>query len=158
MPDFKPNSIYLIHGVLTSGALAKIKTKGGVHVVISEGRPSLRAGEHNSRFFLSKKVKPFIICDNMAGFLFFKGFVKEVILACQYADKTGALCDTGALVLAVLAKKHKVGIRLLEAEHKKHFLGSPKDLLSLKGMATALAGTQAYAPLVEWVPVKYLKK
>ena len=158
MPDFKPRSICLVHGVLTSGALAKIKTKGGAHVVICEGRPSLRAGEHNSRSFLSKKVKPFIICDNMAGFLFFKGFVKEVVLACQYADKTGALCDIGALVLAVLAKKHKVAVCLLEAEHKKHFLGSPKDLLTLKGIATAPHGTQAYAPLVEWVPAKYLKK
>jgi hypothetical protein len=47
----------------------------------------------------------------MAGSLFFNGYVKEVVLACQYADKTGALCDMGALILAVLAKKHKVDIK-----------------------------------------------
>ncbi len=70
MLDFKEKSICLIHGVLTQGALAKIKAKG-VHVVICEGRPSLRAGEHNSRFFLAKKIKPVIICDNMAGVFFF---------------------------------------------------------------------------------------
>ena len=157
MLDFKPKSIVLVQGVQSHGSLAKIKTKGGTHVVICEGRPTLRAGEHNSRYFLSKKVKPVIICDNMAGFLFFKGYVKEVVLACQYADKAGALCDTGALILAVLAKKHKIALRLSEGEHKKHFLGNPKDLLTLKGFPTAPKDTLAYAPSVEWVPAKYLK-
>ncbi len=157
MLEFKDNSVVLLQGVLSHGALAKIKTKGGVHVVISEGRPTLRAGEHNSRYFLDKKVKPVIICDNMAGFLFFKGFVKEVVIACQYADSTGALCDTGALILVILAKKHKVAVRLLEGEHKKHYLGNPKDLLVLKGIPTAPAKTKAFTPTVEWVPAKYLK-
>lgn len=147
----------MLHGVFTPGALAKVKHKGGARLVLSEGRPTLRAGEHNSRYFIAKKAKPIIICDNMAGSLFFNGYVKEVVLACQYADKTGALCDMGALILAVLAKKHKVAIRLLEGEHKKHFLGNPKDLLTLKGSPTAPATTHAYAPLVEWIPVKYLK-
>ncbi len=156
MLDFKEKSIILVQGVLTPGALAKIKAKGS-HVVICEGRPSLRAAEHNSRYFLAKKMKPIIICDNMAGYLFFKGFVKEVVIACQYADGTGILCDTGGLILAVLAKKHKVALRLLEAEHKKHFLGNPKDLLTLKGFPTASKETNAYVPLVEWVPAKYLK-
>ena len=156
MLDFKPKSIVLIQGVLAPGALAKIKTKG-INLVLSEGRPSLRAAEHNSRYFLAKKLKPIVICDNMAGFLFFKGYVKEVVIACQYADGTGALCDTGALILAVLAKKHKIALRLLEGEHKKHFLGNPKDLLNLKGFPTANKDTHAYVPLVEWVPAKYLK-
>ncbi|MEI7998998.1 MAG: hypothetical protein WCH62_05785 [Candidatus Omnitrophota bacterium] len=156
MLEFKENTIVLLQGVLTPGALAKIKYKTS-RIVICEGRPSLRAGEHNSRYFLDWKVTPIIICDNMAGFLFFKNYVKEVVLACQYADNTGALCDTGALILAVLAKKHKVPLRLLDAEDKKHFLGNPKDLLNLKGLPTAYAKTFAYVPLVEWVPAKYLK-
>jgi hypothetical protein len=155
MLDFKKNSITLLHGVLTNGAMAKIKAKD--NIVICEGRPTLRAAEHNSRFFLDKKKKPIIICDNMAGYLFYNNLVKEVVLACQYADKTGALCDIGSLILVVLAKKHKVSVRLLEAEHKKHFLGNPKDLLNIKGVPTAQPTTNAYAPLVEWVPGKYLK-
>lgn len=157
MLEFKENTITLLQGVLTPGSLAKIKHKGSTRIVICEGRPSLRAAEHNSRYFLDKKVTPIIICDNMAGFLFFKGYVREVVVACQYADSTGALCDTGALILAILAKKHKVPVRLLEAEHKKHFLGNPKDLLELKGQPTASKKTHAYAPLIEWVPAKYLK-
>ncbi len=79
------------------------------------------------------------------------------MLGCLHVDKTGALCDTGALILAVLAKKHKVAIRLVEAEHKKHFLGAPKELLAIKNIPTASSTTHAYVPLVEWVPVKYLK-
>ncbi len=157
MLEFKEKSIVLLQGVLTQGALAKIKHKGGVRIVICEGRPTLRAGEHNSRYFLDKRITPVIICDNMAGFLFYKSYVKEVVLACQYADRSGALCDSGALILAVLAQKHKVPVRLLDGEHKKHFLGNPKDLLTIKGMASAPAKTLVYAPLVEWVPVKYLK-
>ena len=157
MLEFKDRSIILLHGVLTQGALAKIKHKGGVRIVICEGRPSLRAAEHNSRFFLDKRITPVIICDNMAGFLFYKGYVKEVVLACQYVDNTGALCGMGALILAVLARKHKVPVRLSEGERKKHFLGNAKDLLMLKGSPTASAKTQAYVPLVEWVPAKYLK-
>ena len=93
----------------------------------------------------------------MAGFLFFKGLVKEVILACQYADKKGALCDMGGLILAVLAKKHKVPVKLLVADHRTRFLGDPKDILSFEGHGIAPKGAHGYVPLVEWVPVKYLK-
>ena len=156
MQEFKLNSIVLLQGVLTHGALAKLKTKSS-KIVICEGRPSLRAAEHNSRYLLDKKVKPIIICDNMAGFLFSKNYVKEVVLACQYADNNGALCDMGGLILAVLARKHKVSVRLLEGEHKKRFLGNPKDLLVLKGQPTASVKTHAYAPSVEWIPAKYIK-
>jgi methylthioribose-1-phosphate isomerase len=92
----------------------------------------------------------------MAGFLFFKGLVKQVFVACQYADKKGALCDMGALILAVLAKKHKVPIKLLVADHRTRFLGDPKAILSFEGQRTAPKGTHGYVPLVEWVPAKYL--
>ena len=69
-----------------------------------------------------------MISDNMAGFLFFKGLLKEVVIACQYADKKGALCDMGALILAVLARKHKIPLKLLPAERRHRFLGDPKAI------------------------------
>ena len=89
--------------------------------------------------------------------MFFKGWVKEVIIACQYADDTGALCDTGALILAVLAHKHKVPLKLLPAEQRTRFLGDPKSVLSFEGKRIAPKGTHSYVPLVEWVPAKYLR-
>ena len=82
--------------------------------------------------------------------------MKQVYLACQYVDHGGALCDTGALICAVLAKRHKVPVKLLPGKVKARFLGDPRDILSFKGAAVAPKGTQGYVPLVEWVPGKYL--
>ena len=157
MRGYKLRSIVLFQGVFSVEAITKIKAAKTTPIFVCEGRPSLEAGKSNSKALLIQGITPTVICDNMAGFLFFKGFVREVVIACQYADGTGILCDTGGLILAVLAKKHKVALRLLEAEHKKHFLGNPKDLLTLKGFPTASKETHAYVPLVEWVPAKYLK-
>ena len=94
----------------------------------------------------------------MAGFLFFKGLVKEVIVACQYADDTGALCDIGALILAVLAKEHKVPLKLIVADRRTRFLGDPEEISSFEGQRIAPEETHGYVPLVEWVPAKYLRK
>ena len=80
-----------------------------------------------------------------------------MIIACQYADNTGALCDIGVLILAVLAYKHNVPLKLLPAEHKVRFLGDPKSVLSFEDKRIAPQGTHSYVPLVEWVPVKYLR-
>jgi methylthioribose-1-phosphate isomerase len=156
MQDYKARSIYLFQGVLNAGSLRQFKLVKGCHAFVCEGRPSLEAGRGTSGILLKKGITPTVISDNMAGFLFFKGLVKQVFMACQYADDTGALCDTGALILAVLARKHKVPIKLLVADHRIRFLGDPKDILNFEGQRTAPKGTFGYVPLVEWVPVKYL--
>jgi methylthioribose-1-phosphate isomerase len=157
MQDYKPKSIYLFQGVLSAASLTKLKLGSKDHAFICEGRPSLEAARSNSAILLKKGITPTVISDNMAGFLFFKGLVKEVIIACQYADPKGALCDMGALILAVLAKKHKIPLKLLVAEHRTRFLGDPKDILSFEGQRIAPKDTHGYVPLVEWVPAKYLK-
>ena len=157
MQDYKINSIYLFQGVLSAESLKKIKLLKNTYAFVCEGRPSLESGRKTAGFLCKKGIIPTMISDNMAGFLFFKGLVKQVNIACQYADDTGALCDTGALILAVLAKKHKVPIKLLAAERKTRFLGDPKSILSFEGQRIAPKGTHGYVPLVEWVPVKYLK-
>jgi len=156
MQDYKNKSIYLFQGVFTPEAFKKIRLAKSDHAFVCEGRPSLEAGKKTTSLLLKQGNTPTVISDNMAGFLFFKGLVKEVIIACQYADKTGALCDTGALILAVLAKKHKVPLKLLAAEHKTRFLGNPKSILSFEGKEFAPKSTIGYVPLVEWIPKKYL--
>ena len=157
MQDYKIKSICLFQGVLSVESLKKIKLVKGTHAFVCEGRPSLEAGRKTSSILLKNGITPTVICDNMAGFLFFKGLVKEVIIACQYADNKGALCDMGALILAVLAKKHKISVRLLVADHRTRFLGDPKSILSFEGQRIAPKDTYGYVPLVEWVPAKYLK-
>jgi len=157
MQGYKARSIILFHGVLSAEFLKNIKLLKDEHVFCCEGRPSLDAGRKNAAIFLKNKIVPTMISDNMAGFLFFKGLVSQVNLACQYADNKGALCDTGALILAVLAMKHKVPVKLLMAEHKSRFLGDPNSILSFNGQRIAPKGTHGYVPLVEWVPAKYLR-
>jgi len=157
MQDYKPKSIYLFQGIFSEESLKKIKLGKKDHAFVSEGRPSLEAARKTSAALLKKGLTPTVITDNMAGFLFFKGLVREVVIACQYADKTGALCDTGALILAVLARKHKVPLKLLEAQRRHRFLGNPKDILSFEKKLIAPKDTHSYVPLVEWVPAKYIK-
>lgn len=157
MRDYKIKSICLFQGVLNVGSFKKVKLGYHDHAFVCEGRPSLEAGRKTSGILLKRGLTPTVISDNMAGFLFFKGLVRQVFIACQYADDTGALCDMGALILAVLAKEHKVPLKLLIAEHRTRFLGDPKDILSFEGQRIAPKGTQGYVPLVEWVPAKYFK-
>ena len=157
MQDYKPKSIYLFHGVFSAEALKKIKIAKGDHAFVCEGRPSLEAGRKTSAMLLKIGITPTMISDNMAGFLFFKGLAKEVVIACQYADNKGALCDMGALILAVLAKKHKIPLKLLVAEHRHRFLGDPKSILSFEGQRIAPKDAHGYVPLVEWVPAKVFK-
>jgi methylthioribose-1-phosphate isomerase len=157
MQDYKVKSIYLLQGVFSTETLKKVKFAKGGHVFVCEGRPTLEGGRKTTQVLLKRGITPIIISDNMAGFLFFKGWVKEVIIACQYADDTGALCDIGSLILAVLAYKHKVPLKLLPAEHRTRFLGDPGAILSFEGKRIAPRGTHSYVPLVEWVPVKYLR-
>lgn len=158
MQVYKLKSICLFQGILSTGSLKKAKILRSDHAFVCEGRPSLEAGRKTSSVLLKKGIVPTLISDNMAGFLFFKGLVKEVNIACQYADNSGALCDTGALILAVLAKEHKIPLKLLIAEHRTRFLGDPRSILSFEGQRIAPKDTLGYVPLVEWVPVKYLKK
>ncbi len=158
MRDYKAKSICLFQGVLSTESLKKVKLAKGNHAFVCEGRPSLEAGRKTSAILLKKGITPTVISDNMSGFLFFKGLVKEVLIACQYVDNKGALCEMGALILAVLAKKHRIPIKLLVAERRSRFLGDPQAILSFEGQRIAPEGAHGYVPLVEWVPVKYLKR
>ncbi len=149
MQDYKPESIILLQGVFDATALLALKLPKNTHVFVMEGRPSFDSAVTTCKVLLKRGIKPTVISDNMAGFLFFKGWVKQAVVACQTADKSGALCDTGALIVAVLSRKHKVAVKLVKAQHKIRFLGDPSTV--------APKNVQGYVPLVEWVPAKYLK-
>src|SRR3989338_8727947 len=132
MRDYKTGSIVLLQGVLADGFFKTFKPAKTTSVFVLEGRPDLSAGKGNSAALVKKGIVPTVICDNMAGFLFFKGLVKQVVLACQFADQSGALCDMGGLVLAVLAKRHKVPLKLNEAKRRHRFLGDPVSILKFE--------------------------
>lgn len=155
--DDQKNAI-LLQGVFAAEFFEELQKKNPTTIFVMEGRPTLEAAKNTSAHLLKRKITPTLISDNMAGFLFFKGLVKEVWIAYQLKDKDGALCDIGALILGVLAKKHQVPVYLFPAGRKTKFLGPEKSLLEFQNKRVAAKGIKAYVPLVEWLPTKYITK
>ena len=156
MKPIKKRSIVLLHGNFDPVVLKAFK-KGESYVVL-EGRPDLLSSKNMLKAFAGRKIVPTVITDNMAGFFFYKDLVKEVRLAYQYDDDTGALCDIGALILGVLAKAHKVPVNLFNGQMRRRFLAPQDDLLRFNGKNIAAAETRVYGPLVEWLPNEYITK
>ena len=154
----KEKSIVLLQGVMENSLFDLLKKRQLKEIVVLEGRPSLDSAQMSCRALLKRKMGAKVISDNMAGFLFYKNLVKEVWLSYQVAEKSGALCSIGALILAVLGKRHKVAVNLYPAGKKSDFIGRPKDIFYFNGKRIAPRGIQAYVPLMEWVPGKYIGK
>jgi len=156
--SIKEQKLVLLQGVFENGSLARLKGKKIKQVYILEGRPKLEAAEATTKSLNSLGIKPVLISDNMAGFLFARGMVKEVWLSYQLVDQKGAVCRIGGLILAVLAKKHKVSVYLFKSGKIVKFMGKSKDLFYFLGERIAPKGIRAYVPQVEWVPKKYITK
>ncbi len=154
----KKNSVVLLHGIFESSIFDLLKKRQVKEVFILEGRPSLESAKHLCRELIKRKIKPTLIADNMAGFLFYKNLVKEVWLSHQSADKGGALCQIGGLILGVLGCTHKVPVYVSPSGCTLPLLGRPKDISYFNGVKVAPTGTPGYVPLVEWVPKKYIGK
>ena len=155
---FHAKNVTLVQGVFDTAFFDLLKKKKVKEAVVLEGRPTLEAAKRNSQQLLKRKIKPILISDNMAGFFFYKNFVKEVWLAAQKSDEKGALGHIGALMLAVLARRHKVPVYTFKAQKETELFGHKKDIFSFNGIKTAPEGIHAYVPLVEWVPRKYIKE
>jgi len=152
----KKKSIILLHGVFQPNIFDALSKRKIEEVFVMEGRPSLESSRNICRELLKRKIKPAIIADNMAGFLFYKNLVKEIWISYQSLDKDGALCPIGGLVLSVLGKNHKVPVRLYLNPEKLLLIGKSKEILSFNGIRVAPRGVKGYVPLVEWIPKKYI--
>ncbi len=150
--------VLLIQGVLAERFFDELKKRSTDQVFLMEGRPTLEAATRGCRQLLKRRITPTLISDNMAGVLFYKNLVKEVWMAYQDTDQEGAVCDSGALILGVLAKRHVIPVKLFPAQRKTSFLGRPEQLLCFQGTRLAPKGIKAYVPLVEWVPGKYISE
>ncbi len=128
------------------------------NIFIMEARPLLESSRSNSRFLLKNKITPTVIADNMAGFLFFQEWVKDVWIAFQAESKDALLCDTGALILAVLGKRHRVPVNFCRTPVKTKLFATKDDILTLLKEKIAPGQTDFYAPCVEWVPKKYVTR
>lgn len=156
--SIKKNSVVLLQGVFNVSIFDQLKKRKIKEVFILEGRPSLEAAKQSSKELLKRKIKPVLIADNMAGFLFYKKLVKEVWLSYQAKDQKGALCQIGGLILGVLGQKHKVPVNIYPNHKKLQLLGRVKDIAYFNGIKVAPSGIKGYVPLAEWVPQKYITK
>jgi len=148
--------VTLLHGVFKKPFFDVLKKSSPEKVFVLEGRPSLDSGKSCCRELIKRKIQPTIISDNMAGFLFFKGLVKEVYLAYQAADRKGAVCDAGALILSILCKEHNIPVKCFASSRKTKGLGSLKDIAFFNGIRVAPKGIKTYVPLMEWVSKNYI--
>ena len=149
--------VVLIQGVFRKDFFGALR-QCGKDVVVLEGRPSLEAAHDSCAHLQKLNIVPTVMADNMAGYLFSKGFVKEIWLAAQANDKMGAMCEIGALILAVLAKKHRVPVFTFPAGKKNKPFGKPADLQKFSGHSVLTGKVKAFVPLNECVPAKYIKK
>ena len=62
------------------------------------------------------------------------------------------------LILGILGKRHKVPLYLFPGKPGNKFIGDAKEILSFQGKRVAPFGIRGYAPLVEWLPGKYITK
>lgn len=151
--------VVLLHGIFKAEFFEQVKNSNAKDIVVLEGRPSLEAARDSSAHLQRIGLVPTVMADNMAGYLFSKGLVKEVWLAAQAADKNGAMCEIGSLILAVLAKKHNVPVLvdIRTGVKKAKTFGKASDLQKFNGHTVVAGKVKTFVPLIEWVPAKYLR-
>lgn len=148
-----------MHGLFDEKFFEDLSKRKFQEVFVLEGRPSLKSSRSICTQLLKHKIKPTIIADNMAGFLFYKNLIKEVCMSYQsFGKEDGALCLAGGLILSVLAKNHKVMVKVYPTIEDSLLIAKPKEVLHFNGERVAPRGVKGYAPLVEWVPKKYINK
>ncbi|MCK5581214.1 MAG: hypothetical protein KAJ18_08065 [Candidatus Omnitrophica bacterium] len=156
------DTVVLLHGVFPKSFFDRLKKQKPECVFVLEGRPSLEAGKSSCRELLKRGITPTVISDNMAGFLFYKSLVKEVWVACQAVDDRGIVASVGVSILGALVRKHGVPMYGYFSPDKRKqsqdFVGKEKDILCFEGARIAPKGTSAYVPLVEWIPISYIRK
>lgn len=153
--EFK-ESVVLLQGIFDPVYFDLVKKNNFKEVFVLEGRPSLESAQYSCNELIKRKIKPTLIADSMAGFLFYKNLVKEVWLSYHQADDKAALCQIGALILGVLGKKHNVPVKMFPNPYKLDLVGNQKEIFYFNGVKVAPRNIRGYVPLAEWVPRKYI--
>ncbi len=148
----------LIHGLPDKEHLDLLKKRKIKEAFVMEGRPALVGAKLLCKELLKRKIKPILITDNMAGFLFYKNFVDEIWATYQEQNEKGAVCQIGTLVLGVLGKRHNVSLNLVPSGFKSPKEGKQKDILEFNSVRVAPKGIKGYVPLIEFVSRQYISK
>jgi methylthioribose-1-phosphate isomerase len=155
--SIKPGSAVMCLGRLTPRQVERFSAQKVSQVVVMEGRPDLKGARDNCRRLSRAGIVPVIITDNMAGFFFAQGLVKEVWVASEKSDD-GVLCPAGAVILSVLAGEHAIPLYGFAGPVGERYLGHPEEVFSFMRRRIAPSGIRGYVPLVEWIEQTQFKK
>jgi methylthioribose-1-phosphate isomerase len=134
------NNSVVIWGPLSKEGLSYLKDTSvrGSIVLVPENRPYLIGLKHNLALLKKEKI-PYVYCtDNMLGFLFRKGKIKETVIFYKKIldEKIIALC--GSLFIFYLARLHNVTVKFF-LQAKINLSGLDKDASSLGGKSFVLS-------------------
>lgn len=153
-----PNAHILLHGIFDNSFLKLLKEKKIKEVFVMESRPNLDGAKKLCPQLLKMKITPVLIADNMAGFLFFKGYLKEVWISYQESNEENFSCPVGSLILGILARKHGVVVKAFSVLRKEKAQGSSESVFCFNGKRVAAKGVKGLAPLIENVSKKYISE
>lgn len=149
----------LVHGVPTNSFYQRLKErKKKSDILVMEGRPHLEGAKIVCRDLLKENIEPTLISDNMVAYCMWKGEIDEVYLFYHQLNSQGAVCRIGSLVVGICAREHKIPVYLYPAGKKTEDFGKARDLFYFNGFRVAPQGIEAYVPLTEHLPWKYITK
>lgn len=146
----------LLHGSFHSSFFSLLKERKIKAVFVLEGRPGLEGARVLCAQLLKQRIRPVLIADNMAGFCFLQGHVKEAWVAYQEDQGESLLCTIGSLIISILAKRHEIAVKAFPSGKKSAAAASQASIFSFAGKRVAAKGVKGFVPLLESVSKKYL--
>lgn len=154
-------STLLLYGFPQKTFLENLAAQGEqFSFLVPEGRPRLGGAQELAPQLAAKGWPVRIITDNMMAYCLSKGMAEEAYIFSQQDNAEGALCPTGSLVLAIVARAHGVPVKVLPACKALPATAAAEEnaLFYLAGKRITPEGIKGYAPLTELVPWKYTTK
>lgn len=106
------NNAILIWGIVSAQGIEELKQQGAL-VVVPETRPYLIGLKYTCQL-LKKDNIDFVYCnDNVLGFLFYKGKIKQTLLFYKELSQEGIVGPCGSLYVALLSKLHNIPIKIM---------------------------------------------
>ncbi len=114
----KCEEFILLHGIPKDDFYPFLKdqiaVEKGSRLLIPEMRPHLYGSKILAARLLQEHIVPTLITDNMMGFFFYRGLVKQVHLFFINENSHGILAYPGATLVALLCRHHKVKLNTVQ--------------------------------------------
>lgn len=146
----------LLHGIPKEDFYPYLKdqifVEKDIRVLIPEMRPHLYGSKILATKLLKEHIIPTLITDNMMGFFFYKGLVKQAHLFFRKKWPKGLLTYPGATLVVLLSYHHKVRLSVLQGKEEVSETSLDKDSSTLLGNRILSEGIEALRIEDEVVP------